>query len=274
MRILHVSDLHFGRNDKPESIEALAQAGRGGAAGARDRERRPHAPRLRSPARARGRLPARARPAAPRDPGQPRHPVHVPEALHAARGSEFERLWDDDRAGLPLRRLVVVGLNSVRPWRHQSGRLRDEQVARAAELFDGRPTRRYRIVVAPPPPARRALALAQEAGREAEPRARRARRGRRRPDPRRAHPPEHDRRAARVRALDARRASTRSSSRSRPASASRARTGAARPAACTSTRSSPRALRVLTYIWREDGWGLTAVRTFPRGREPLAFESP
>jgi 3',5'-cyclic AMP phosphodiesterase CpdA len=33
------------------------------------------------------------------------------------------------------------------------------------------------------------------------------------------------------------------------------------------------ALRVLTYIWREDGWGLTAVRTFPRGREPLAFES-
>ena len=33
------------------------------------------------------------------------------------------------------------------------------------------------------------------------------------------------------------------------------------------------ALRILTYIWREDGWGLTAVRTFPRGREPLAFES-
>ena len=32
------------------------------------------------------------------------------------------------------------------------------------------------------------------------------------------------------------------------------------------------ALRILTYIWREDGWGLTAVRTFPRGREPLAFE--
>ncbi len=33
------------------------------------------------------------------------------------------------------------------------------------------------------------------------------------------------------------------------------------------------ALRALTYIWREDGWGLTAVRTFPRGRKPLAFES-
>jgi predicted phosphodiesterase len=31
-------------------------------------------------------------------------------------------------------------------------------------------------------------------------------------------------------------------------------------------------LRILTYIWRGDGWGLTAERTFPRGREPLAFE--
>jgi hypothetical protein len=33
-------------------------------------------------------------------------------------------------------------------------------------------------------------------------------------------------------------------------------------------------LRILTYIWREDGWALTAARRFPRGREPLAFEAP
>jgi hypothetical protein len=33
-----------------------------------------------------------------------------------------------------------------------------------------------------------------------------------------------------------------------------------------------RAVRILTYIWREDGWCLTALRTFPRGREPLVFE--
>jgi hypothetical protein len=32
-------------------------------------------------------------------------------------------------------------------------------------------------------------------------------------------------------------------------------------------------LRALTYIWRDDGWALTAVRRFPRGREPHAFES-
>ena len=30
--------------------------------------------------------------------------------------------------------------------------------------------------------------------------------------------------------------------------------------------------RVETYIWRDDGWGLTGLRVFPRGREPLAVE--
>ena len=30
---------------------------------------------------------------------------------------------------------------------------------------------------------------------------------------------------------------------------------------------------VQTYMWREDGWALTAERRFPRGREPLSFES-
>jgi hypothetical protein len=29
---------------------------------------------------------------------------------------------------------------------------------------------------------------------------------------------------------------------------------------------------VETYIWRDDDWGLTAVRRFARGREPLAVE--
>jgi hypothetical protein len=32
-------------------------------------------------------------------------------------------------------------------------------------------------------------------------------------------------------------------------------------------------LRVTTYVWRDDDWGLTAVRRFGRGREPLAVES-
>ena len=31
-----------------------------------------------------------------------------------------------------------------------------------------------------------------------------------------------------------------------------------------------RSLRVDTYLWRGEDWGLTAVRRFPRGSEPLA----
>ena len=33
-----------------------------------------------------------------------------------------------------------------------------------------------------------------------------------------------------------------------------------------------RSIRIDTYIWRDDDWGLTAVRRFPRGRKPLAVE--
>jgi hypothetical protein len=33
-------------------------------------------------------------------------------------------------------------------------------------------------------------------------------------------------------------------------------------------------ISVATYIWRDDDWGLTAVRRFARGREPLLVRSP
>ena len=42
---------------------------------------------------------------------------------------------------------------------------------------------------------------------------------------------------------------------------------------CVVYRADERTLTAETYIWRDDDWGLTAVRTFPRGREPLAVES-
>ena len=42
---------------------------------------------------------------------------------------------------------------------------------------------------------------------------------------------------------------------------------------CVVYAASERTLRVETYIWRDDDWGLTAVRTFARGREPLAVDS-
>ena len=33
-----------------------------------------------------------------------------------------------------------------------------------------------------------------------------------------------------------------------------------------------RELVVETYVWRENDWGLTAIRRFPRGSEPLKIE--
>ena len=36
--------------------------------------------------------------------------------------------------------------------------------------------------------------------------------------------------------------------------------------------ASSDALLVQTYVWREDDWGLTALRRFPRGRAPLSSE--
>jgi len=33
-----------------------------------------------------------------------------------------------------------------------------------------------------------------------------------------------------------------------------------------------RRIRVETYIWRDDGWGLTGLRVFPRGSGPLTAE--
>ena len=69
-------------------------------------------------------LPARLRPAAPRDPRQPRHPVHLPGPLHAARGASSSA---HGRRPQPVYRsdaLFVVGLNSVRAWRQQSGGIR------------------------------------------------------------------------------------------------------------------------------------------------------
>ena len=33
------------------------------------------------------------------------------------------------------------------------------------------------------------------------------------------------------------------------------------------------AVEVHTYMWREDGWALTAERRFPRGREALAYRA-
>jgi 3',5'-cyclic AMP phosphodiesterase CpdA len=50
---------------------------------------------------------------------------------------EFERHWQTVEPVFASNELHVVGLNSVRPWRHQSGALGDAALARAAERLNG-----------------------------------------------------------------------------------------------------------------------------------------
>ncbi|CAN5648974.1 hypothetical protein BH18ACT13_BH18ACT13_21350 [soil metagenome] len=133
-RILHVSDLHFGRNEQSESIEALARliedvrpevviaSGDLTHRGLRSQHERA-AEFLRGLD-----LPLLA------IPGNHDIPYSFPKRFTSP-WLEFERLWEETQPVYRSETMVVVGLNSVRPWRHQSGRLRPDQVERAATLL-------------------------------------------------------------------------------------------------------------------------------------------
>ena len=102
-RVLHVSDLHFGRNDQPEPIEALARLIEEVQPGARDRisgdltHRGLRSQHDRAAEFLRGlELPLLA------VPGNHDIPYTLPEALHEPVGRVRAPLGDDP-AGLPLR---------------------------------------------------------------------------------------------------------------------------------------------------------------------------
>src|SRR5205814_665863 len=59
---------------------------------------------------------------------------------------EFERQWQTTEPVHSSDGLFVVGLNSVRPWRHQSGGLPSGQLRHAAELLAGAPEEALRVV--------------------------------------------------------------------------------------------------------------------------------
>ena len=145
------------------------------------------------------------------------------------------------------------------------------QIARTAELLGRAPEDALKVValhhhlVGAPWRSRKKPVVPPLRG------ARGARRRRRRADPRRAHPPGGGQRAARVRGGSQRLARRHRLDRAGPRPAAAA-TGAARRAASTSTRRSADSLVVQTYVWRDDDWGLTATRRFPRGRSPLRIE--
>ena len=73
----------------------------------------------------------------------------IPWTLRRLTGpfAEFERVWQTTEPLFQSETLQVVGLNSARPWRHQSGGIRSGQIARARELFASAPEGALRVVV-------------------------------------------------------------------------------------------------------------------------------
>ncbi len=59
----------------------------------------------------------------------------------------FERSWGTTEPTHSSGTLHVVGLNSARPYRHQSGALRDDQLKAAGERLHAAPDRAFRVVV-------------------------------------------------------------------------------------------------------------------------------
>jgi 3',5'-cyclic AMP phosphodiesterase CpdA len=184
--------------------------------------------------------------------------------------AEFERQWGTVEPVFRSDELMVVGLNSVRPWRHQSGRIRSAQIARTAELLAEAPEGALRVValhhhlIGAPwrsrkrPVAHRSKVLAGfvDAGAELilAGHIHQAAVSER-------HEFEVDRNGLRGVTVSI----APGLGQPRPN-----RRGEAR--GLHVYEASADSLLVQTYVWRADDWGLTARRHFPRGRGPLVSE--
>ncbi len=269
-RVLHISDLHFGRNVAAEPVEALArlieevQPALVVASGdLTHRGLRSQHDTAAEFLRGLG-LPLLV------IPGNHDIPYSFPRRFTSP-WAEFERHWETTEPVHAADGIVAVGLNSVRPWRHQSGRVKSAQIERVAELFAAAPEGALKLVtfhhhlLGPPwrsrkkPVAKRNLVLAAlvEAGAELI-----------------LAGHIHQSTIAERREFEI---STPGGERAVVVSIAPGfgqprpnRRGEARGLHVYDVRAEM--LRALTYVWRDDGWALTAVRRFPRGREPLAFE--
>lgn len=198
----------------------------------------------------------------------------IPQALPTRFTSpfaEFTRLWDTSEPVHASPGLHVVGLNSVRPWRHQSGGLRDAQLARAAD----------RLGAAAPGALRVAVLHHQMLGAPW--------RSRKKPVARRNHV---------LQSLVEAGAELIVAGHIHQATVSERHEfevvtggvrgvvisiapglGQPRPRRLGEARglhvyeAAAGTLAVSTYIWRGDDWGLTAERRFARGSEPLDVRS-
>jgi 3',5'-cyclic AMP phosphodiesterase CpdA len=183
---------------------------------------------------------------------------------------EFERQWETTEPIYRSERLIVIGLNSVRPWRHQSGGVRAGQLRRTAQLLADAPAEAFRVVTLhhhligapwrsrkkPVSRRNRVLAALVDAGAE-------------------LILAGHIHQAA----VSERHEFEIAPGGLRGVTVSVAPgLGQPRPKRRGEARGlhvydvSDDAIAVETYIWRIDEWELTAVRRFPRGREPLAVK--
>ncbi|HSB38069.1 MAG TPA: metallophosphoesterase [Gaiellaceae bacterium] len=184
--------------------------------------------------------------------------------------AEFERQWETAEPVFRSKGLVVVGLNSVRPWRHQSGRIRPAQIARAGELLDGAPEGALRVVclhhhlIGAPwrsrkrPVSRRSSVLAGlvDAGAELI-----------------LAGHIHQAAVSERHEFEVERDGLRGVTVSVAPGLGQPRPNRRGEARGLHVYEADRdALLVQTYVWRADDWGLTATRRFPRGREPLRTE--
>jgi 3',5'-cyclic AMP phosphodiesterase CpdA len=186
--------------------------------------------------------------------------------------AEFERQWQTTEPTHSSPTLHVVGLNSARPYRQQGGALGKEQLRRAAERLQEASDGAYRVVVLhhhmlgapwratrkrPVSHRNRVLRALVEAGADLI-LAGHVHQG-----------AVSERHEFEVAARDVHAAVI----------AIAPGLGQPRPNRLGEARGlhvydpGDHALAVHTYIWRDDDWGLTAQRRFPRGFGPLALET-
>jgi 3',5'-cyclic AMP phosphodiesterase CpdA len=268
-RVLHLSDLHFGAGDDeaiergapvlierfdPELVIASGDLS--------------HRGRQDELARASRFLGGLRRPVLA-VPGNHDIPYTFPARFtHAFR--EFERRWETTEPTFASPTLHVIGLNSVRPWRHQSGGIRDSQLARAQERLQAAADGAFRVAV-----LHHHLIGAPW-------------RSRKKPVARRNHVLVSLVRAGadlilaghiHQAAVSERWEFEISTGDERSVVVSIAPgLGQPRPKRQGEARGvhvydiDDTRLHVHTYVWRDTDWGLTAERQFPRGREPLGSE--
>ena len=145
-RILHLSDLHTGKREEPELGPALAAlvaelrpelvvaSGDLTHRGLREQHERAHA------------FLAALGPPVLAVPGNHDIPYTFP-ARFTSPWAEFERLWGTTEPVHGSPAFHVVGLNSVRPWRHQSGGLSAAALDRAAARLREAPEGALRVAV-------------------------------------------------------------------------------------------------------------------------------